>query len=127
MVYNLLDDLGMVSDHFAPASVVVQSGTPVEMPWAAEAPAILQAFYGGNAVGYGVSDVVFGKVNPSSRLPLTFPVRLEDNPSYLNFGGENGKGAHHWTRFYISLIGLVFPIVYYGTYIGALHQNEALT
>lgn len=71
--------------------VVVQSGTPVEMPWANEASGILQAFYGGNAVGYGIADVVFGKVNPSSRLPLTFPVRLEDNPSFLNFPGENGK------------------------------------
>ena len=73
-------------------AVVVQSGTPVEMPWAAKAPTILQAFYGGNAVGYGPADVIFGKVNPSSRLPLTFPICLEDNPSYLSFGGENGKG-----------------------------------
>jgi len=63
------------------------------MPWAAKASTILQAFYGGNAVGYGPADVIFGKVNPSSRLPLTFPHRLEDNPSFLNFGGENGKGA----------------------------------
>lgn len=72
-------------------AVVVQSGTPVEMPWATQAAAVLQAFYGGNSVGYGSADVLFGKVNPSSRLPLTFPVRLEDNPSYLNFPGENGK------------------------------------
>jgi beta-glucosidase len=74
-------------------AVVVQSGTPVEMPWAPKASTILQVFYGGNAVGYGVADVIFGKINPSSRLPLTFPIRLEDNPSYLNFGGENGKGV----------------------------------
>ncbi|KAF8308211.1 putative beta-glucosidase precursor [Clavulina sp. PMI_390] len=72
-------------------AVVVQSGTPIEMPWARSAPAIVQAFYGGNAVGYGIADVVLGKVNPSSRLPLSFPIRLEDNPSYLNFPGENGK------------------------------------
>lgn len=61
------------------------------MPWAEKAPTILQAFYGGNAVGYGIADVLFGKMNPSSRLPLTFPVHLEDNPSHLNFGGENNK------------------------------------
>lgn len=72
--------------------MVVQSGTPVEMPWAPQAGAILQAFYGGNSVGYGSADIIFGKVNPSARLPLTFPVRLEDNPSFLNFPGENGKG-----------------------------------
>ncbi|KAF9512006.1 glycoside hydrolase family 3 protein [Hydnum rufescens UP504] len=72
-------------------AVVIQSGTPVEMPWANSANSLLQAFYGGNEVGNGIADILFGKVNPSARLPLTFPRRLEDNPSYLNFGGENGK------------------------------------
>jgi len=60
------------------------------MPWVDRASTLLQAFYGGNEAGRGISDVLFGQVNPSSRLPLSFPIRLEDNPSYLNFGGENG-------------------------------------
>ncbi|KAF9509984.1 glycoside hydrolase family 3 protein [Hydnum rufescens UP504] len=72
--------------------VVVQSGAPVEMPWADQASGILQAFYGGNEGGNGIADILFGKVNPSGRLPLTFPKRFEDNPTYLNFGkGHNGK------------------------------------
>ncbi|KIP12792.1 glycoside hydrolase family 3 protein [Phlebiopsis gigantea 11061_1 CR5-6] len=72
--------------------VVNQSGTPVEMPWVEEAHTLVQAFYGGNEVGNGLADVLFGKVNPSGKLALTFPKRLEDNPSYPSFGD---KGQSH--------------------------------
>ncbi|KAL8297590.1 hypothetical protein RB597_007318 [Gaeumannomyces tritici] len=71
--------------------VVVQSGTPVTMPWAAEAPAILQSWFGGNEGGNAIGDVLFGAVNPSGKLPITIPHRVEDNPAYLNFGSENGR------------------------------------
>ncbi|KAL1708539.1 glycoside hydrolase family 3 protein, partial [Schizophyllum commune] len=72
-----------------PNTVVVnQSGTPVEMPWVDEAHTLLQAFYGGNEVGTGLADVLFGNVNPSGKLALTFPKRLEDNPSHLFFGNQ---------------------------------------
>lgn len=73
-----------------PNTVVInQSGTPVEMPWESEAHTLLQAFYGGNELGNGLADVLFGKVNPSAKLALTFPQRLEDNPSYPSFGFRN--------------------------------------
>ncbi|KAK4921698.1 beta-glucosidase [Elasticomyces elasticus] len=65
--------------------VVNQSGTPVTMPWRHEANAIVQAWYGGNETGNAIADVLFGKVNPSGKLPLSFPIRNEDNPAYLNF------------------------------------------
>ncbi|KAF8663458.1 hypothetical protein AX16_001028 [Volvariella volvacea WC 439] len=78
-----------------PNTVVVnQSGAPVRMPWVNEAKTLLQAFYGGNELGNGLADVIFGKVNPSGKLPLTFPIRLEDNPafpSYSDKGQEYGK------------------------------------
>lgn len=73
------------------AVVVIQSGTPVSMPWINSAPALLQAWYGGNETGNGIADILYGDVNPSGKLPLTFPVRLEDNPSYLNFRSERGR------------------------------------
>lgn len=73
------------------AVVVIQSGTPVTMPWANDAKALLQAWYGGNECGNGIADVLYGDVNPSAKLPLSFPVRLEDNPSYLNFRSERGR------------------------------------
>jgi beta-glucosidase len=50
--------------------IVIQSGTPVEMPWIDKAKALLHAWYGGNETGNSIADVVFGDVNPVSKLPL---------------------------------------------------------
>jgi beta-glucosidase len=73
------------------AVVVIQSGTPVTMPWVNEVKALAQAWYGGNETGNGIADVLYGDVNPSGKLPLSFPICLKDNPSYLNFGSEKGR------------------------------------
>jgi beta-glucosidase len=71
--------------------VVLNVGSPVEMPWADEVPAILQLWYDSQEQGNALADVLFGDVNPSGKLPTTFPVRLQDNPAYINYPGENGK------------------------------------
>ncbi len=68
--------------------VVLHNGSPVEMPWAGQVSAILEAYLGGQAVGQAVVDVLFGDVNPSGRLAETFPLKLEDNPSFISYGGE---------------------------------------
>ncbi|CAA7260099.1 unnamed protein product [Cyclocybe aegerita] len=83
-----------------PNTVVVnQSGTPVGIPWVNEVATLLQAFYGGNELGNGLADVLFGKVNPSGKLPLTFPKRLEDNPSYPSFGNKGQEaGKIHYNE-----------------------------
>ncbi|KAJ6020497.1 hypothetical protein N7540_006001 [Penicillium herquei] len=73
------------------AIIVNQSGTPVDFPWHASAKSIVQAWYGGNEAGNAIADVLFGKINPSAKLPLTWPVKLEDNPSFGNFGAVNGR------------------------------------
>ncbi|KAJ9122557.1 hypothetical protein QFC22_001986 [Naganishia vaughanmartiniae] len=70
-----------------PRTIIVnQTGTPVAMPWVDQAHSLVQAFYGGNSLGDGLADVLFGKVNPSSKLSLTFPKRLADSPSDIGFG-----------------------------------------
>lgn len=61
------------------------------MPWVGSVSGIMQAWYSGNEVGNALSDVIFGRINPSGRLPLTLPVRIQDTPSYLNDKCENGK------------------------------------
>ncbi|ORY58868.1 glycoside hydrolase superfamily [Pseudomassariella vexata] len=71
--------------------VVIQSGTPVSMPWITQAKAVLHAWYGGNETGNAIADVIFGDVNPSGKLPLTFPRRLKDNPAHLNYRSEGGR------------------------------------
>ena len=68
--------------------VVLHNGSPVEMPWVNEVKGIVEAYLGGQAVGGAVCDILFGRVNPSAKLPETFPLNLEDNPSYLSYIGE---------------------------------------
>jgi beta-glucosidase len=62
--------------------VVLQTGGPVEMPWLDHAAAVLQSWYPGQEAGHAIADVLFGDAEPSGRLPQTFPVRFEDNPTY---------------------------------------------
>ena len=68
--------------------VVLHNGSPVEMPWIGKVRAVLEAYLGGQAVGLATVRVLYGDANPSGHLAETFPLRLEDNPSYLFYGGE---------------------------------------
>jgi beta-glucosidase len=61
--------------------VVLKSGTAILMPWASSVPAILEAWYPGEEDGNAVAAVLFGDVNPSGKLPFTFPVQLSDLPA----------------------------------------------
>ena len=70
--------------------VVLQSGGPVLMPWLDEVAAVLQAWYPGQEVGNAIADVLLGKAEPGGRLPQTFPRRLEDDPTRINYPGEAG-------------------------------------
>ncbi|MGH4052899.1 MAG: glycoside hydrolase family 3 C-terminal domain-containing protein [Clostridium sp.] len=74
--------------------VVLHNGSPIEMPWADDVKGILEAYLGGQAVGQACVDVLFGDVNPSGKLPETFPRKLQDNPSYLYYGGEGDKSEY---------------------------------
>lgn len=73
--------------------VVMVAGTPVEFgPWHEKAPAVVQAWYGGSEGGNALARVLFGDVNPSGKLPCTFPAKLEDSPAHaMNaFPGNEG-------------------------------------
>lgn len=71
--------------------VVLANGSVVEMPWRDKVSAILESYLGGEAGASAVSRILFGEVNPSGRLAETFPICLEDNPSYLYFPGNREK------------------------------------
>lgn len=67
--------------------VIVNTGAPVEMPWADEVPAIVQMWLPGQEGGAALADILSGAVNPSGKLPLTFPRRYKDNPTYPFYPG----------------------------------------
>lgn len=72
--------------------VVMISGNAVAMPWVKEVPAIVQNWYLGSEAGNALADILLGDVNPSGKLPFTFPVKLEDNSAHALGeypGGEN--------------------------------------
>ncbi|KZO92432.1 glycoside hydrolase family 3 protein [Calocera viscosa TUFC12733] len=71
--------------------VVTQAGSAFTMPWVDSVNALVHTWYLGNETGHAIADVLFGKVNPSGRMSMTFPRRIEDVPSYLNYGNQNGK------------------------------------
>ena len=74
-----------------PVIVVLHNGSPVEMPWADDVAGIVEAYLGGEGIGEAVMDVLYGLVNPSGKLAESFPRKLSDNPSYLNFPGTGHK------------------------------------
>ena len=71
--------------------VILNTGSPVTMPWLDSVASVLEAWYTGQECGNAIADVLFGDVNPSGKLSQTFPMRVEDNPAYINYPGENGK------------------------------------
>ncbi|MBN1264946.1 MAG: glycoside hydrolase family 3 C-terminal domain-containing protein [Anaerolineales bacterium] len=70
--------------------VVLNSGSPLRMPWLKQVLAVLQMWYLGQESGHALADILAGDVSPSGKLPTTFPRRLQDNPTYRHFPGENG-------------------------------------
>lgn len=81
--------------------VVLHNGSPVEMPWISKVSAVLESYLGGEAVGEVKRDILFGKVNPSGKLAESFPIRLQDNPSYLSYHVKKGK-VHYQEEVFVG-------------------------
>ncbi|MDR0547069.1 MAG: glycoside hydrolase family 3 C-terminal domain-containing protein [Dysgonamonadaceae bacterium] len=73
--------------------VVILSGNAVAMPWVNSVPSIVEAWYNGSEAGTALASVLFGDVNPSGKLPFTFPAKLEDN-SAIAVGEYPGDGKN---------------------------------
>jgi beta-glucosidase len=84
--------------------VVLNAGAPMTMPWLGSARTVLAAWLPGQEGPHAIANVVFGKTNPSGRLPVTFPARLQDDPSYLHYPGAHraiyGEGLFVGYRYY---------------------------
>lgn len=112
--------------------VVLQTGSPVSMPWLERVAAVVQAWYPGQECGNAIADVLFGTVNPSAKLTQSFPARLEDNPAFINYPGENGRvrygeGIFVGYRYYETKhVAVAFPFGYGLSYTSFGYSNLRL-
>jgi beta-glucosidase len=95
---KLISEIAAIQKNTA---VVLTNGSAVAMPWIDEVNGVVESWLGGQAGAGGVADVLFGKINPSGKLAETFPVKLEDTPSFFNFPGEEGT-ALYGERFFVG-------------------------
>ena len=82
---KVIEALAQVNDNIV---VVIVSGNAVEMPWIDKVDGVVEQWFLGTQAGHAIADVLLGKVNPSGKLPFTFPVKLEDN-------GAHALNAYH--------------------------------
>lgn len=111
--------------------VVLHNGSPVEMPWLAQAKGLLEAYLGGQAVGEAEVNLLYGNANPSGKLAETIPYKLSDNPSYLSFGdGEEtfySEGIFVGYRYYDARqMPVAFPFGYGLSYTTFAYSNLKL-
>lgn len=92
---KLLSEILKVNKNTA---LILVSGNAVEMPWISKVKAIAQVWYLGSEAGHAIADIISGDVNPSGKLPFTFPVKLEDNAAHsfgkLSYPGD-GKNQEY--------------------------------
>ena len=79
-------------------AVVIVSGNAVAMPWVDNVNAIVEAWYCGSQSGTALADIIFGDVNPSGKLPVTFPVRLEDNGAHALGAYDPASTEAHYSE-----------------------------
>ncbi len=98
--------------------VVLHGGSCMELPWIEQAAAVLLVHLGGHRGGQASVRLLYGEGNPSGKLAETWPLKLEDNPSYLNFPGEDGivqyrEGIFVGYRYYDKKkMDVLFPFGY---------------
>ena len=76
---KVIEALAEVNDNIV---AVIVSGNAVEMPWIDKVDGVVEAWFLGTQAGHAIADVLLGNVNPSGKLPFTFPVKLEDNGAH---------------------------------------------
>ncbi len=123
---RLINELCQVNERVI---IILQNGSPVEMPWVNDVEAILECYLGGEGVAEGVWQVLFGDYNPSGKLAESFPLKLSDTPAYLNYGGYRQKtyyneGIYVGYRYYDSRdLDVLFPFGHGLSYTTFEHDN----
>ncbi|MCH5266010.1 MAG: glycoside hydrolase family 3 C-terminal domain-containing protein [Lachnospiraceae bacterium] len=94
--YGQDEVIAALADKVENLTVVLINGSPVEMPWAHKVHSLLQTSYCGMHGGLALAKVLFGDINPSGKLPETYPLRLADTPTcqYHSYPGEPTPDGH---------------------------------
>lgn len=109
--------------------VVLHNGSPILMPWLPKVKAVLEMYLAGQGSGGAAVNLLYGHVNPSGKLAETFPMQLEDNPSWLNFPGNREKvcyqeGIFIGYRYYDKKkMNVLFPFGYGLSYTSFEYSN----
>lgn len=114
--------------------VVLNNGAPVAMSvWIDKVAAVLEGWMMGQAGGAALADILFGKVNPSGKLAETFPLKLADTPSHLNWPGDAGtvhygEGLFIGYRYYDAKeMPVLFPFGYGLSYTTFAYSNPQVS
>ncbi|CAA9962275.1 Beta-glucosidase [Pyrenophora teres f. maculata] len=117
---KLVDKVASANPH---TIVVNSTGVAVALPWINKVSALIQAWFPGQEAGNAIADVISGAVNPSGRLPISWPRRIEDAPAYGNFPGDRDEktgqltvryeegvfvGYRHYDRFDADIVHFPF-------------------
>ncbi len=110
--------------------VVLKTGSAITMPWIDHVPAVLEAWYPGEEDGHAVADILFGDVNPSGKLPMTFPVQASDQPAQV----EEGQEVHYTEGIFVGYryydakqVKPLFPFGYGLSYTTFKYDNLAVS
>lgn len=124
--------IGQIAEAQPNTVVVLHAGSPVEVPWIDKVAAVLCMYLGGEGVGEAADALLYGDANPCGRLPETFPLRLEDTPTYLTYCADEersrySEGEYVGYRYYnAKRMQVLFPFGYGLSYTEFVHGGLTL-
>ena len=136
-----VEEIKKVANNHPQTIVCLIAGSPIVMDaWIDEVEAVLLCWYGGMEAGHAIANVLFGDVNPSGKLPLTFPEKLRDSPAHStgnprNYPGDEEKRVYYDEGIFIGYrwfdnneIEPLFPFGFGQSYtefeFGSIHLNK---
>ena len=108
--------------------VVLEGGSAITMPWVADVGAVVMAWYPGQIGGQAIAEVLFGDINPSGKLPLSFPWDEDDLPVFDNIAPRVTYGFLHGYRWLdAKRIEPLFPFGFGQSYTTYAYTNLTLS
>ncbi len=134
-------EIKRVAENHQQTVVCLIAGSPIAMDeWIDDVEAVIMCWYGGMEAGHAIANVLFGDVNPSGKLPLTFPKQLKDSPAHStgdrrNYPGDDNKRVFYDEEIYVGYrwfdqkkIEPLFPFGFGMSYtkfeFGSIHLNR---